>query len=149
MWRLLKEISFKNNNLFIDPVLKGTYPKKLFTYLETKGVVLPAILPGDMEIIRQELDFLGVNTYSVEYIIADAGNWPLDLKGVDSGKPRTDAGWEVAQEGMYDLLKWIDNNYLPKKIIITENGAACNDWVDIDGRVEGPNRKDYIRRYLI
>jgi beta-galactosidase len=144
-----KRNQLQSDNLFINPVLKGTYPQTLFSYLKTKGVVLPAILPGDLEIIHQKLDFLGVNTYSANYIAADPGNWPLGLKGVKSGKPRTDAGWEVAPEEMYELLKWIDRNYHPEKIIITENGAACNDWVDLDGKVADPNRREYLRRYLL
>lgn len=139
----------QSNNLFTDPVLKGIYPQELFSYLKAKGVVLPTIEPGDMELIHQEMDFLGVNTYVSDYIKADKGRWPLELTGVKSGKPRTDANWEVTPEGMYDLLHWVDAVYHPKKIIITENGAACNDWVDLDGRVEDPNRKDYLRRYLI
>jgi beta-glucosidase len=144
-----KRNQLQSNNLFIDPVLKGTYPQELFTYLEAKGVMLPVILPGDMEIIHQELDFLGVNTYFPNYIKADAVNWPLGLKGVKSGRPRTDGNWEIMPEAMYDLLKWIDGNYHPGKIIITENGAACNDWVDLEGKVEDPRRRDYLKRYLI
>ncbi|MDR3173043.1 MAG: family 1 glycosylhydrolase, partial [Treponema sp.] len=32
---------------------------------------------------------------------------------------------------------------------ITENGAACNDWVNLEGKVVDSNRIDYINRYLI
>lgn len=137
------------NNLFADPVLKGIYPQKFFDYLEGKGVVLPAIFDGDMELIHQELDFLGLNTYFSIYTKADENAWPLGLKEVKSGKPRTDADWEVVPEGMYELLKWINETYNPQKIIITENGAACNDWVNLEGKVEDPNRIDYLKRYLI
>jgi beta-glucosidase len=144
-----KRNQLQSNNLFIDPVLKGSYPQELFAYLKAKGVVLPAILPGDMETIHQEIDFLGVNNYSADYIQADAESWPLESKAVKSGKPRTDADWEVTPLGMYDLLKWLECNYHPKKIIITENGAACNDWIDFNGKVEDPNRKDYLQRYLM
>ena len=144
-----RRIEMQSNTLFGDPVMKGAYPQELFDFLQTKGVVLPTIMPGDMELIRQELDFLGVNNYYASYIKADPRNWPLEAETAGTGRARTDADWEVTPEGIYDLLRWIDATYHPKKIIITENGAACNDWVDLDGRVEDPNRKDYIRRYLI
>lgn len=52
------------NVLFCEPILKGTYPAEHFEYLKAQGVVLPEILPGDMELICQKIDFLGVNNYS-------------------------------------------------------------------------------------
>ncbi len=143
-----KRVNMQYNNLFADPVLKGIYPQGFFDYLEGRGVVLPTILPGDMELINQELDFLGVNSYYTIYAKADPDNWPLGMKQVTSGRNKTDADWEVVPEGMYELLKWIDASYHPKKIIITENGAASNDWVNQDGKVEDPNRIDYLRQYL-
>lgn len=136
------------NNLFADPVLKGTYPKEFFDCVKSKGVILPTILKGDMELINQELDFLGVNSYYSIFSKADETVWPLGVRQVTSGRMQTDANWEVVPEGMYDLLKWIDATYRPKKIIITENGAAFNDWVNVDGKVEDLDRIDYIKRYL-
>jgi beta-glucosidase len=137
-----------SNNLFGDAVMKGSYPKELFDYLENRGVVLPDIQFGDMGLIHQELDFFGLNTYYSDYVKADESVWPLGGVAMKSGRPKTDANWEVVPEGMYDILKWIDTNYHPKKLIITENGAACNDWINVDGKVEDPNRIDYINRYL-
>jgi beta-glucosidase len=143
-----KRNQLHGNNMFGDPVFLGTYPEELFEFLKKKGVVLPEIKSGDMELIHQKLDFFGLNTYSVSYIKADSSSWPLEAKAVKSGKPVTDAGWEVAPEGMYELLKWINGRYKPQKLIITENGAACNDWVNAGGEVVDPNRIDYLKRYL-
>jgi beta-glucosidase len=139
----------QSNNLFGDPIYLGKYPEELFLYLKKKGVVLPEIKDGDMELISQTLDFFGLNTYFTDHVKADGTNWPLDCVSLKTGKPRTDIGWELNPEGMYDLLKWIHDRYKPRKIFITENGAACNDWVNIDGKVFDPNRIDYITRYLM
>ena len=138
-----------NNNLFGDPVYLGQYPEELFARLKQKGAVLPEIRDGDMELISQKTDFFGLNTYSVSYIKADTNNWPGGGRSVQSGKPVTDAGWELAPEGMYELLQWVNSRYTPAKIIITENVAACNDLVNLEGKVIDPNRVDYIKRYLI
>ena len=100
------------------------------------GALLPAV------------DFLGLNTYYVNYMKAEEDAWPIGGIAVKTGRPKTDADWERTPEGMYALLKWIQENYAPGKIIITENGAACNDWVSVDGAVRDPNRIDYLRRYL-
>jgi len=139
----------QSNNLFGDPIYLGKYPEELFSYLKKKGVVIPEIKDGDMELISQKLDFFGLNTYFTDHVKADGTNWPLDCVSLKTGKPQTDIGWELNPEGMYDLLKWIHGRYKQRKIFITENGAACNDWVNIEGKVFDPNRIDYITRYLM
>ncbi|MDR1903669.1 MAG: beta-glucosidase [Treponema sp.] len=137
------------NNLFGDPIYLGTYPEELFTYLKKKGVVLPEIKDGDMELISQKIDFFGLNTYFTDHVKKDPSVWPLEGVSLKTGRPHTDADWEVNPQGMYDLLTWIHGRYKPQKLIITENGAACNDWINLEGKVEDPNRIDYIHRYLM
>lgn len=144
-----KRVRMQSNDLIGDPVLKGIYPEDLFIYLEGQGVVIPEIREGDMELIHQEIDFLGLNSYFSEYVKADDNVWPLNARVEKTGKNVTDADWEVNPSGMYDLLMWIQDKYHPNKIIITENGAACNDWVDLDHKVKDPNRIDYLKRYLV
>jgi beta-glucosidase len=139
----------QSNNLFGDPVFLGKYPEKLFAYLKQKGVVLPDIKEGDLELISQKLDFFGLNTYYSDFVKADEKAWPLNCVSLKTGKPRTDADWELTPEGMFDILTWVNDRYKPPKLIITENGAACNDWVNLEGKVVDPNRIDYINRYLI
>jgi beta-glucosidase len=137
------------NQLFGDPVYLGKYPEEFFSYLKKKGVTLPEIKPGDMELISQKLDFFGLNTYYTAFISADETKWPVDCAMRKTGKPHTDADWEVYPEGMYELLKWVNDRYKQPKIVITENGMASNDWVNIEGKVHDPNRIDYLTRYLI
>uniref|UniRef100_S0DDA4 beta-glucosidase n=1 Tax=termite gut metagenome TaxID=433724 RepID=S0DDA4_9ZZZZ len=138
----------ESNDLFGDPVYKGTYPKELFEHLRQRGVVLPDIHDGDMALINQDIDFFGLNTYFPVTVKSDESAWPIPCKQADTGRPRTDMNWEISPEGFYDLLKWIDSHYGQKKIIITENGAACNDWVNSDGKVEDPNRREYLKSYI-
>jgi len=136
------------NNLFGDPIFKGEYPTELFEHLHSIGVTLPEIQEGDMKLINQKIDFFGLNHYYTEYVEADDRAWPLFATPVRTGRSVTEAAWEVTPEGLYDLLMWINDYYGPKKIIVTENGAATNDWVNVDGKVEDSNRKDYLKRYI-
>lgn len=138
----------QKNQLFAEPVMKGTYPEKLMTYLKKRGVVLPVMEPGDMDSICQELDFLGLNSYYPNRIRYDRDAWPMESRTVRAEAMRTDMGWEYNPKAMYELLLWVQKEYSPKKIIITENGVACNDWVDREGRVKDPNRVEYLDRYL-
>lgn len=138
----------QKNDLFAEPVMRGTYPQKLMGYLQKKGVVLPEICNGDMELIHQDIDFFGLNSYYPNTVKYDEDGWPVCSRVSRTGKTRTDADWEVNPEAMYELLMWIQDIYQPKRIIITENGVACNDWLCPDGHVYDPQRKDYLERYL-
>jgi beta-glucosidase len=137
------------NNLFGDPIFLGKYPEELFSFLKRKNIKLPEIKDEDLELISQKLDFFGVNTYFTDHVQADKTAWPLEVRTLKTGKPCTTAGWEINPEGIYDLLKWINDRYKPQKLLIAENGTASNDLVDIEGRVSDPNRINYLHRYLI
>lgn len=136
------------NNLYGDPVWLGSYPKEFMDHVAARGVTLPEIQEGDMELIHQPLDFFGLNNYFADIVTSDSNDWPLGVKTVRSGKPLTAADWEVWPEGFYDLLIWINERYHPPKIIITENGAAINDWIDSQGNVVDTNRIEYFKGYL-
>ncbi|MCM1134097.1 MAG: GH1 family beta-glucosidase [Clostridium sp.] len=138
----------KGVELFCSPVMKGEYPQELFDYLKTQGVVIPEVTEEDKKLLGPEIDFLGINMYETAYIRADKECWPLGGKGVHTGRSLTDANWQVTPEGIYEILQYVNEKYNPKEIIITENGAAINDWVSSDGRVHDANREEYLRLYL-
>ncbi|MDR1059741.1 MAG: beta-glucosidase [Clostridiales bacterium] len=137
------------NRFYLDAVYKGRYPAEFLDRLKARGVTLPAVLDGDMETISQKLDFFGINTYFSEYVRYDETRWPVFASAVKTERPKTSLGWELCPDGFFDLMKWTHDNYRPDKIVITENGAAGNDWVNSSGRVEDPGRREYLKQYLI
>lgn len=93
--------------------------------------------------ICQPLDFLGLNLYA-PYNDAD---WGGDGKKKPSGIPRNTIGWAIDGRVLYYAPKFMYERYhLP--IMITENGLAGNDWVELDGRVHDSKRTDFLYRYL-
>jgi beta-glucosidase len=52
------KIAKADGQWFLEPVFKGTYPQAVVDWL--RGTA-PKVEPGDMEIISQPIDFLGVN----------------------------------------------------------------------------------------
>ncbi|MCB7065503.1 family 1 glycosylhydrolase [Enterocloster citroniae] len=51
------------NRSFLDPSVKGVYPRELVDILKENSV-LPSVMPGDTELIRENtVDFVGVNYY--------------------------------------------------------------------------------------
>lgn len=62
------------------------------------------------------LDWIGVNYYSRTFV-----GWPWPAKAPGSG-PRTDFGWEIYPQGLYQVLRRVGR--YGKPIVITENGIA-------------------------
>lgn len=136
------------NNWFLEPLLKGKYPEKLVEWLSDK-VVLPKISQEDMNIIKTPIDFLGVNNYSSASVFHNPSDWPLKNGFADTGKAKTDSGWEVYPEGLYDLLLYLHKEYTGLKLYITENGVSFKDIVGADGSVEDNDRLNYLNDHII
>lgn len=132
-----------NNSWFADPVCLGGYPEEA---LELFGETAPRPHPGDMELIRQPLDFFGVNIYSGEPVGAGGDGEPIPVPR-PPGSAQTSMKWPVAPESLYWGPKFLAERYgLP--IVITENGMANLDWPDEEGRIRDHQRIDFTRRYL-
>ena len=134
------------NYWFLDPALKGEYPRALASdqLLQSMGV-----RAGDMEITKVPLDYLGINYYQRSVCFAADANGPIqaDTQEGDQG-PKTENGWEVWPEGFYNLLTKINAVYKAKAIEITENGCAYNDVPDEKGYVPDDRRIAFFRGYL-
>lgn len=65
------------------------------------------------------LDWIGVNYYSRTMV-----GWPWPTSGVTGGE-RTDFGWEIYPQGLYDTLRRVGR--FGKPVMITENGIADAD----------------------
>lgn len=133
---------------FADPVFKGAYPQYMLDWYAAKGV-LPEITREDMEIIAAPTDFLGINYYTSSKFRNDPGRWPLEYEDVLHGIDKTEMNWEVYPKGLYDLLHKLHRDYDGVRIFITENGAAFNDMVNREGKVEDENRLDYLYRHFL
>src|SRR5712692_2446587 len=93
------------NVWFIQPALQGAYPK---AFPGDNPLDLMGVKPGDMEICRAPLDFLGINYYRRQLVSAIPPGSGEDASGVHNFDahqgPLTDFGWEVWPDGFYDLL---------------------------------------------
>ena len=135
-----------NNILFIEPAMHGRYPK--FT-LDDSGEKLLDVRPGDMEMIKAPLDFIGLNYY-VRTIVEDGeGGGPIHAK-TSGGKqgPITDFAWEVWPDSFHALIMRISKEYDNPVIEITENGCSYGDTPMTDGSVPDQRRTDFYRGYI-
>ena len=131
------------NRWILDPVLRGEYPEDM---LEAFAPILPAIEDGDLRTIAAPLDFLGVNYYTRTVVRADPEDGsPLTVDTDDA--ERTDMGWEVYPDGLFELLVRLRDDYELPPLYVTENGAAYADRRD-NGTVDDPRRISYVDRHL-
>jgi len=102
-----------------------------------------------MEAIAVPTDFLGVNYYFPETIQDAPGEGPLSVRVLKPTEAETTAlGWEVAPEGLAELLARIESDYHPGPMYITENGSCYDDVVVADGSVPDAERRAYLQRHL-
>lgn len=126
-----------------DPVIFGKYPDNAAAL---QGADAPRIGQDDFSIISQKLDFFGVNIYEGHPVKAGPDGKPLAVVRPE-GYPITAFGWPVEPLALYWGPRFIAERYkLP--VVITENGLANLDWVDVDGNVNDTTRIDFTRRYL-
>jgi len=138
------------NRWFLDPLLRGGYPKDMVELYEGKFGRLDAVRDGDLELIGQPLEFLGLNYYMPQRWRHAPGEGPLDMEPASPEPPLTAMGWEIDAGGLLEMLRWIHTDYDPAlPIYVTENGAAFDDpQVNGTGYVDDPERTEYLQNHL-
>ena len=124
---------------YMEPLFRGEYPPDVLGYL---GTAAPVVIGGDMEAIRQPLDFLGLNYYTRNLAT------PEGIRSPAPGTPGLTAmGWEVYPAGLGELLVRLDRDYDLPPLYVMENGAAFDDRLERD-QVLDLARIDYLRAHL-
>ena len=136
------------NRQYLDPALLGRYPEEM---TEIFGEAWPVSPAEDMALIKQPIDFLGVNYYTRNVTRFDERAWPLYAAPVKQKQGTySETGWEVFPQGLTDTLVWVKERYGDLPIYVTENGAAFFDPpVAEGGRVQDPLRVSYLRKHLL
>lgn len=135
-----------STNWWTDPVFFGKYPEPADMDAELKEF-LASVTPEEMELIRQPIDFFGVNIYQgrvVEH--ADTQKGYTYVKK-NTGYDQTAIKWPVTPKALYYGPKFFYERY-GKPVLITENGLSSMDWVSLDGGVHDSGRIDFLTRYL-
>ncbi len=134
------------NRQYLDPAMLGSYPEEL---KEIFGDAWPEWPAEDYALIKQPLDFLGVNYYT-RNVTEATDSYPLKAGPVkQTSATYTETGWEVFPKGLFDTLTWVKQRYGDIPLYITENGAAFFDPPTAEGgRVRDPLRMDYLQKHL-
>jgi beta-glucosidase len=156
--RVALDAEARQNGCYLGPLFSGAYPERLtadFSPALADGLVRD----GDFDVIRQPIDFLGVNYYAPTYIgvladdgqprrgETDAGNGYVTVQPPEL--PITAMNWLVEPSSLHELLTRVVapvTGDLP--VYITENGSAWHDYVTPDGTIEDEERQAYLRAHL-
>jgi beta-glucosidase len=134
--------------LYLQPLFLGRYPEQLLDWV---GPSAPRHEPGDLEWIRQPIDFLGINYYFSQSVSFDPRSGQLKLAAEqihDPGWSRTEMGWGVHPAGLTQVLLDLRDHYGNPTTYITENGVAYLDVPDPAGFVSDGDRVRYLDAHL-
>ena len=141
-------VSWNAIDLFLDPVMRGEYPPALMEWI---GPHEPRVGAGELSIIRQPIDFLGVNYYSGESVSHDVDGSLLKARSEPFSEPgwgRTEMGWGVAPSGLTKVLTEISARVDGQPIYLMENGAAYADPPIVDGSIDDAERVRYLAEHV-
>lgn len=136
---------------FADPIFTGKYPENVIELYKRKGVRLPEIQDGDMEIISTPIDYLGLNYYNVYKKVYDPSqsSWPYETRSFDPEESRKfKLSHNGDPDGLYNLLLKLHERYNGVKIIITENGKWNDDYINAKGEINDDDRIEYIYKHM-
>jgi len=138
-----------SNRIFLDPLLRGSYPADIADALAARGVPLP-LRDGDLDVISAPIDVLGVNYYTSRVVraVGTGQNGWLQTEEVGRDVERTAMGWEVTPQYLTELLLRLQREYPGPAWFITENGAAYDDQPDENGYVDDADRVAYLRSHI-
>ena len=145
---------------FLDPSVLGTYPPELVEILRERAL-LPEVDPNDLELIKEHtVDFLGVNYYQPMRVSAPryAPNpeSPMLVEQfyepyvMPGRKINPHRGWEIYEQGLYDIAQNIKENYGNIEWLLTENGMGVEGEEKFrqNGEIQDDYRIDFVKDHL-
>jgi beta-glucosidase len=133
---------------FVEPIFKGSYPTDMVELYERSFGPLEAVQDGDLDLIAQPIDFVGVNFYRPNLVAADPSRPPLELREAERSGPHTAMNWPIVPAALTELLLRLGKDCPGTPIYITENGAAFHDELNGGEVVEDPERRAYLQEHI-
>ncbi len=126
------------NRWYVEPISGMGYPAETAQQL---GWDQSEVLEGDLQIISDPVDLLGINFYTRNVVSADDSPQTKEFG-------TTDMDWEIHPPSFGKLLRRLNDDYNFPALMITENGAAMPDQKRIGNQINDQDRIDYLRRHI-
>jgi beta-glucosidase len=134
-----------DTRLYHDPIYGRGYPETVRRHYEERNAPFP-VREGDLELIAEKTDFLGVNLYTRNRVVADPKRG-LGFRYAPATLPLTDMGYEAAPHALGDFVRFVSEEYGRPRIYVTENGV-CDNTPAVAGVVDDQPRVTLLRGFL-
>ncbi len=136
----------RGNAQIHEPIYNGAYAD---WWLEEQGADRPDIREGDLKLISSPTDFVGINIYFGAFTEPSPDPIGYRLLPFPAGYPHLALNWlKPVPQALYWCARFYNQQFGIKKSYITENGCACEDAVDAQGRILDLDRLQWIRSHL-
>ncbi len=137
------------NGGILVPALTGRYEPRLEEQARRRGE-MPEVAPGDLALIAQPLDELGLNVYTGVYVRAAPTEAGFEILPFPAGYPKLDMPWlDVVPDALYWAPRHVAEQLgFRGTFFVSENGCAARDEVNAAGEVIDLDRIVYLRGYL-
>ncbi|XP_062161707.1 beta-glucosidase 46-like [Alnus glutinosa] len=150
-------------NWFLDPIILGKYPIEMQEILQSD---LPIFSNYDLEMLKNGLDFIGINHYTSFYIkdcmfsVCEPGPGATRTEGfalrtaqkngIFIGEPTTVDWLFVHPRGMENMVTYIKERYNNTPMFISENGFGEkeNPNSTMETLLHDVKRVEYMNSYL-
>ncbi|PIN14108.1 Beta-glucosidase, lactase phlorizinhydrolase [Handroanthus impetiginosus] len=146
---------------YLDPIYYGDYPKSM---QEKLGDFLPKFSERDKELLKNSVDFIGLNHYTTRFVRHAADNPEhndfyrvqeaeriAEWEGGETIGEKAASSWlYMVPWGVRKLLNYISLRYNNPPIYITENGMDDEDdgMSSLDEMLDDKLRVSYYKGYL-
>lgn len=132
---------------YMNPILKGKYSDYILDKMQSDGT-MPKIKDGDLELIRNPIDFFGCNCYNRVVVSSEADAITKEIE--QCGGNFQESGQEYYPKSVYDAINILKNDFKLKiPIYITENGTySTNETIEADGHIHDEHRIKYVQGFL-
>ena len=149
VWESVKKE--QENLFFIDVQVRGAYPSYTRKLFYDKGVSL-IMEEGDLEILRNTVDFVSFSYYSSRCVAADMNDKTSNEGNIIRSvkNPYLQAsqwGWGIDPLGLRITMNQLYDRY-QKPLFIVENGLGAKDEIRQDGSIQDDYRIDYLRSHI-
>ncbi|HEX2860219.1 MAG TPA: GH1 family beta-glucosidase [Lacunisphaera sp.] len=135
----------EENVRVLDPLFTGRYGP---VYRKVTGGDAARVERGDLALISQKMDFLGLNIYTGFFVRAGKGGRPERL-AFPASFPAGSCAWlYLIPQVLYWGPKLVHELYGPLPLYITENGAGYDEAGPVNGEVHDLHRREYVRNSL-
>lgn len=153
------------NRSFLDPLVHGEFPQDLINIISACDL-MPTMVAGDLELLKNyTVDMLGVNYYQPRRVKAKEeaveyskliGKKDLNMEDffdfyeMPGRKMNPYRGWEIYEEGIYDIMTNIKENYNNLPTYISENGMGVQNEERflVNGQIQDDYRIEFVGEHL-